>query len=136
MIFIWIAIIVACLRQPCYYEVLAGAGVALLMALCQCSISQQAIVFCILFIIGFSIRLILKLSHKDTTPTNTDAIVGQVYKLTGDCDAFSCGVVWIADVTWRAKPINGNSIKDGSLVRVLKVDGNILLVEEVSNISA
>lgn len=135
-LFTWISDIDVCLRKPYYYEVLAGAVIALLTALCKCSIFQQIIVFCIVFIVGFSIRFMFKLSHKDAMPTNTDAIVGQVYKMTGHSDAFNCGIVWVADVTWRVKPLNGKPIKDGSLVRVLKVEGNILFVEEVSNISA
>ena len=135
-LFTWIADFDGCLQKLCYYEALAGAVIALLMAFCKCSILQQVIAFCILFIVGLSIRFILKLSHKDAMPTNTDAIVGQVYKMTGHSDAFNCGTVWITDVTWRVKPLNRKPIKDGSLVRVLKVEGNILFVEEVSNIGA
>jgi len=66
--------------------------------------------------------------------TNSDALVGKEAFATKDIDPLSGGVVKIGGELWLAKPVNDCCIiKEGTKVRVVRVEGVSLIVEGVSD---
>jgi hypothetical protein len=66
--------------------------------------------------------------------TNSDALVGKEAVTTKDVDPVDGGVVKLGGELWLAKPVECCSvIKEGSKVRVVRVEGVSLIVDEVSD---
>jgi len=65
--------------------------------------------------------------------TNSDALVGKEAFATKDIDPINGGVVKLGGELWLAKPVHGCCIiKEGSKVRVVRVEGVSLIVEGVT----
>lgn len=65
------------------------------------------------------------------TATNTDALVGKVCTVTEAIDPVEGGRVKLGDVTWRALCEQGAGIPAGKQVKILKIEGAKVFVEEV-----
>ena len=65
------------------------------------------------------------------TATNTDALIGRICTVTEQIDPLEGGRVKLGDVTWRARTENGTGIPAGKQVKVLKIQGAKVIVEEV-----
>lgn len=80
----------------------------------------------------FSLRKIAKKwLDKSTYKTNKDSFVGQKYRLLERCDFETLGAIKINDVVWSVKEKQGNTIEVGEIVRVVKIEGNKLIVESI-----
>jgi hypothetical protein len=63
--------------------------------------------------------------------TNVDALIGKESIAKTDIDIVDGGVVKIGGELWLAKAVDCNVIKEGSKVRVVRVEGVGLVVEEI-----
>lgn len=66
------------------------------------------------------------------TRTNVDALIGKESIAKTDIDPVDGGVMKIASEVWLARSADDNVIKQGSKVRVVRIEGVTLLVEGVS----
>ena len=65
------------------------------------------------------------------TATNTDALIGRICTVTETIDPVEGGRVKMGDLTWSASSQQGNRIPAGAQVKILKVQGVKVFVEEV-----
>ena len=65
------------------------------------------------------------------TATNTDALIGRICTVTETIDPVEGGRVKMGDVTWSASSQQGTKIPTGAQVKILKVQGVKVFVEEV-----
>lgn len=70
--------------------------------------------------------LFLKKALDNSTPSNTDALVGVVAEVTESISTSAAGRVKVISEEWRARGSSDFSV--GSHVRVLSVEGNTLIV--------
>lgn len=103
-----------------------GALGALLCALVGGGIWVQIIVFLVLS--GLSLALVRPLAKKFLTPgysaTNADRVIGQEAVVTQTIDNLhGQGQVNIAGQTWTARSEDESVIAEGTLVRVLRIEG-------------
>lgn len=64
--------------------------------------------------------------------TNVDALIGKKVRMLDRADFETLGSVKIGDVVWSAVADKGEAIEKDKIVEVIKVDGNKLLVKEVT----
>lgn len=65
-------------------------------------------------------------------PTNADRILGTEAKVTEDIDNLQgCGCVTIGGIPWSARSEDGSPLPAGTLVRILRIEGVKVYVEEV-----
>ncbi len=81
----------------------------------------------IIFVRKYAQKLLFKNMN---TKTNVEALEGRKVRLLEDTDFEKNGSVKINDVVWTAISDDGKLIKQGSLVEIVKVDGNKLHVRE------
>ena len=72
--------------------------------------------------------VVKKINASKTRETNTDALKGKNGVVTSGIDRYGKGMVKVEGEVWRAKA--DISIEKGRGIRVIKSDGNFLLVEE------
>ena len=107
-----------------------GSLVGLILELCGVPLEWQIVVavvvtiVCILGLRRFCVKFLLKSKEK----TNTDIYIGAKEKLVTKIDGDGLGSICINGVTWSAKSENGESIKEGSLVEILRLEGNRFVV--------
>ncbi len=65
------------------------------------------------------------------TRTNVDALIGKEAIAKTDIDPLDGGVTKLQGELWLSRPENPNIIKEGSRVRVIRVEGVSLIVEGV-----
>ena len=80
-------------------------------------------------------KLVNKLMQKRKDgETNLDLILNHkaivIEEINND---LSLGAVRINGIVWNARSLNENIISDGALVKVVKIDGNKLIVEKINN---
>ena len=107
-----------------------GSLVGLILELCGVPLEWQIVVavvvtiVCILGLRRFCVKFLLKSKEK----TNMDIYIGAKEKLVTKIDGGGLGSICINGVTWSAKSENGESIKEGSLVEILRLEGNRFVV--------
>jgi hypothetical protein len=67
----------------------------------------------------------------DFTRTNIDALIGRRTVAMTDISPIDGGLVKIIGEQWFSRPINDRTIRKGAQVRVIRVEGVSLMVEEV-----
>lgn len=82
----------------------------------------------IIFMRSWARKLLFKNMNEKT---NINSIIGKKIRLLEDTDFEHLGSLKINDVTWTAVSHDGELIKAGQIVEVVKVDGNKLLVKEI-----
>ena len=108
-----------------------GSLVGLILELCGVPLEWQIVVavvvtiVCILGLRRFCVKFLLKSKEK----TNMDIYIGAKEKLVTKIDGGGLGSICINGVTWSAKSENGESIKEGSLVEILRLEGNRFVFE-------
>ena len=107
-----------------------GSLVGLILELCGVPLEWQIVVavvvtiVCILGLRRFCVKFLLKSKEK----TNMDIYIGAKEKLVTKIDGGGLGSICINGVTWSTKSENGESIKEGSLVEILRLEGNRFVV--------
>lgn len=112
----------------------AGALVALLAALLGGPLWLQIVLFIVVSALCLlAIRpLAQKHLNNKTEPTNADRVIGSEAKVTETIDNLQgTGTVTIGGVVWTARSQNDRLIPAGTLVRVLRIEGVKVYVEEV-----
>lgn len=141
MFWIWIGVIVVtAVVEAATMEIVSiwftiGAIVPLILAATGAvSWEWQLIIFIALSaILIISLRNITKkyLLRNSNEKTNLDTIIGKEYRMSEETDFDSVGSVKINGVTWSAIEKDRQTILKGEIVRVVKIDGNKLIVEKI-----
>ena len=70
-------------------------------------------------------------SRRDETPTNADRVLGQTARVTETIDnTVPTGAVYADGKTWTARSASGRVIPKDTMVKVQRMEGVRLLVEE------
>ena len=111
----------------------AGALAAMIVSLLGAALWLQLLVFFTVSIV--LLALLWPLAKKHFSPklvaTNTDALVGKVCTVTEAIVPVEGGRVKLGDVTWSARTEGAETIPVGKLVKILKIQGAKVIVEEV-----
>lgn len=111
-----------------------GGLVAFILALCtKVSPTVQILVFLAvsLLLLICMRKICMKLLKNTKEKTNMDLIVGLVLPLKKSITEESAGEVVVNGVVWRAVSVDKSEIEEKSKVKVVKVDGNKLVVEKI-----
>lgn len=114
----------------------AGALGGLIVALCGGQIWLQLVVFFVVSIgcLVAARPLVMKYINAKTEPTNADRVLGSMARVTEAIDnTVPTGAVYVDGKTWSARSENGEAIAAGTLVRVRRMEGVRLFVEEEHN---
>lgn len=104
-------------------------------ALITASITDMVVIQVIVFIILSVVSLIVtkpivkKIRTRKITPTNLDRVIGKIGTVTKKITKDSYGEVKVEGSIWTAKA--NKEIREKSQVKVLKIEGVKLLVEEI-----
>lgn len=136
-VYIWLAVacvsalIEAFTMQMVSIWFIAGGIVALILSACEVSVGIQVVAFVAVSLLAMLClrSLCMKyLLRKDTVKTNVDAYQGKETKLLKSITADESGEVKFAGIVWTAVSENGEAIEKNSLVKVLRVEGNKMIV--------
>ncbi len=111
-----------------------GALAALLVALTGGGVGFQATVFVI--VSAICLTALRPLVRKHITPkitkTNVDAVIGSTGLVTVAVDNISAvGQVKLGSMEWTARSVSGEPIPQGTMVKVVKIEGVKAFVEPV-----
>ena len=112
----------------------AGALVALVVALLGGPLWLQIVLYIVVSALCLlAIRpLAQKHLNSKVEPTNADRVIGSEAKVTETIDNLQgTGSVNIGGIVWTARSENDDPIPAGTLVRVLRIEGVKVYVEEV-----
>ena len=110
-----------------------GSLGALVCALAGGNIWLQLGIFIVLSLVCLvALRpLAKKYLNTRVEPTNADRVIGQEARVTQDIDNIQgTGAVTIGGVTWTARSEYDTPIPAGAMVRVLRIEGVKVIVEE------
>ena len=110
-----------------------GSLGALVCALAGGNIWLQLGIFIVLSLVCLvALRpLAKKYLNTRVEPTNADRVIGQEARVTQDIDNIQgTGAVTIGGVTWTARSEHDTHIPAGAMVRVLRIEGVKVIVEE------
>ena len=85
----------------------------------------------IIFVRKYAKKLLLKNMNEKT---NLDSIVGKHFRVVEETTFEKNGTVKINDVVWSIMDENQETIEKGSIIEVLRVEGNKLIVKKVEEI--
>lgn len=94
----------------------------------------QIVIFLIIsaILIACLRKITLKFLFRNSNiKTNTDALIGQRFRMLEKTDFETIGKIKIKDVEWTAVGDNQQTIEKGTIVEIVKISGNKLLVKEV-----
>ena len=136
---IWLALIIVFLAMEAATVQListwfaAGALAAMIVSLIGGAVWLQIVVFLTVSIV--LLVLLWPMARKHLKPklvaTNADALIGRVCTVTEEIDPVDGGRVKLGDVTWSARSESNERIPAGTLVKVQKIQGAKVFVEEV-----
>ena len=110
-----------------------GSLAAMIVALLGGEIWLQVLVFLTISIV--LLALLWPMARKHLKPklvaTNADALVDRICIVTEAIDPVEGGRVKIGDVTWSARVETEEPITAGSQVKILKIQGSKVIVEQV-----
>ena len=110
-----------------------GSLGALVCALAGGNIWLQLGIFIVLSLVCLVALRTLAKKYLNTRvePTNADRVIGQEARVTQDIDNIQgTGAVTIGGVTWTARSEHDTPIPAGAMVRVLRIEGVKVIVEE------
>lgn len=139
MIIVWLCIFILCLvieglateLVSIYFSI--AAFVCMLLSIFNVPFWPQLWIYVILVAVSlFTTRpLFLKYLKKNEIKTNTDALIGQRFKLTKAITVDERGEVIISGVTWSVITTDSSTIEINSNVEVLSLNGSKLIVKEI-----
>ncbi len=140
MFWIWLAvIIVAIIIEALTFDLISvwfafGSIPSLIMAITngvRWEI-QVAVFIAVSAVLILSLRNLTKkwLLRNAKEKTNIDALIGKNYKLLTEITADTSGTVKINGVVWSCVEAKSKAIEAGKCVKIVKIDGNKLVVEE------
>ena len=136
---IWLALIIVFIAMEAATVQListwfaAGALAAMIVSLIGGAVWLQIVVFLTVSIV--LLVLLWPIARKHLKPklvaTNADALIGRVCTVTEEIDPVEGGRVKLGDVTWSARSVSDTQIPAGTLVKVMKIQGAKVFVEQV-----
>ena len=110
----------------------AGGLVAMILALLDVSYEIQIVVAVVVSLICvLSLRKIsLKWLNRTNEKTNLDLIIGKKFKLLTKITQDEVGTVKINGIVYSAKSVDNKEIEENEYVKILKIEGNKLIVEK------
>ena len=111
-----------------------GALGGLIVAMCGGAIWLQIAVFFVVSIAALIAArpLVVKYINQTTVATNADRVLGSTARVTEAIDnSVPVGAVYVDGKTWSARSENGEEIAEGTMVRVTRMEGVRLFVEEI-----
>ena len=111
-----------------------GALGGLIVAMCGGAIWLQIAVFFVVSIAALIAArpLVVKYINQTTVATNADRVLGSTARVTEAIDnTVPVGAVYVDGKTWSARSENGEEIAEGTIVRVTRMEGVRLFVEEI-----
>ena len=111
-----------------------GALSGLIVAMCGGAIWLQIAVFFVVSIAALIAArpLVVKYINQTTVATNADRVLGSTARVTEAIDnTVPVGAVYVDGKTWSARSENGEEIAEGTMVRVTRMEGVRLFVEEI-----
>ena len=143
MFWVWIGIIVlTVILELATMELVSiwftfGAIVPLILAATKAVGAEiQIIIFIVISaILIISLRKITKkwLLKNSNEKTNTDALIGQKFKMLEKTDFETVGTVKVNGVVWSAIEENREIIEKDQLVEIVKISGNKLIVKKIES---
>lgn len=112
----------------------AGSVAGLVVAAANGSIWMQLLAFFVVSILALLVTrpLVKKLMGRGVVATNADRVLGETARVVEQIDnTIPTGAVYIDGKTWSARSNTGAVIAEGTLVRVVEMQGVKLMVEEV-----
>ncbi len=109
-----------------------GSLAALIAALFDAQIWLQIVWFLVISFVTlyFTRPLVKKYVNSRSQPTNADMVIGKEALVTEDIDNVEAtGAVSVGGKVWTARSDTGVSIKSGTVVNVLRIEGVKLIVE-------
>lgn len=109
-----------------------GAVAGLLAAVLGAALWVQIVLFFVVSIAALAATrpLVQKMLHRDETPTNA-GVLGQTARVTETIDnTVPTGAVYADGKTWTARSASGRVIPKDTLVKVQRMEGVRLFVEE------
>ena len=136
---IWLALVIAfvvleatTVQLVCIWFA-AGSLAAMIVSLLGGAAWLQVLVFFTVSIVLLSLLwpVAKKRFKPKLTATNADALIGRICLVTETIAPFEGGRVKLGDVTWSARTEGETEIPAGKRVKVLKIQGAKVIVEEV-----
>lgn len=141
MIFIWLgltvlfAVIELATVQLTTVWFAVGSFVAMLFAICGIeNIAVQILSFIAISAVSLILTrpLVKKFVNKKAQPTNADMAIGKIGIVTVPINVISgTGEVKLGSAVWSAKSADGSFIASDKQVKVLRIEGVKLIVEEI-----
>ena len=141
MIFVWLgltivfAVLEAATAQLTTIWFAIGSVAALILAICGVeSITVQCVVFVAVSLITLIATrpFVKKLLHKRVQPTNADRYIGETgVTLVEINNVQGTGEVKVQGNVWTARTENDTVIPEGANVRVLRIEGVKVIVEQI-----
>lgn len=113
----------------------AGALIALIAALLGAAVWIQITLFLAVSLLCLAAVRPLAKKHLNNKvePTNADRVIGAQAQVTQDIDNIhGKGAVVIRGMTWSARSQDGSAIPQGTMVRVLRIEGVKVFVEPLA----
>jgi len=141
MVYLWIAMVIIFLAVEAATVSLVsiwfvgGSLVAMIAALLNASIPVQVILFFVvslLLLVGVCPYFRKKQMGKKIA-TNADRILEMKAIVTEGIDEISgCGAVKVDGKIWSARTENGENLPEGTIVKVLRIEGVRAIVEKIN----
>ena len=112
-----------------------GSLLAMITSLFTDSLIIQSIVFLVssTTLVLFTKPIVNKYISKSTVPTNVYSIIDKIGFVTKEISMQSSGQVKVDGETWTAVSEDSNILKEGSEIKVVKIDGVKLVVALINN---
>lgn len=147
MVYIWLGVVVLSLVGEAATMDMTSiwfslGGVLAIIAWFIWNTGTGSIILQVLLFIGVSLICILTLRpvckkvllKNDNEKTNVSAFAGSCLNLLTDITTEQKGTVKINDVTWACISDNGEELKAGTAVEIVRVSGNKLIVHKVQGV--
>lgn len=138
----WIAVMVVCIVIESLTLTLTtlwfacGAFVTIFISMTPLPFRWQVLIFavlsCVLLVLTRPL-LLKKMRERRESKTNVDAIIGQKVLVTKAITQFDKGEVKCSGTYWPAESKDGSELPEGSVCRILRIQGNTVTVEAVEN---
>jgi membrane protein implicated in regulation of membrane protease activity len=138
----WIAVMIVCIVIESLTLTLTtlwfacGAFVTIFISMTPLPFRWQVLIFavisCVLLVLTRPL-LLKKMNKRRESKTNVDAIIGQEVLVTKTITQFDKGEVKCSGTYWPAESKDGSELPEGSVCRILSIQGNTVTVEAVEN---
>lgn len=139
MVWVWASLFIVTLIVEVYTAELVsiwftiGSFIAFFLALCtNLNATVQILVFLgtAIVLMILTRKIFLKMLKNNKEKTNLDSVIGTIHKLTKAINE-DYGEIKINGVIWRVVSKNNKPINERSKVKILEIDGNKFIVEEI-----